>query len=53
MVRESALTMNLAWIAIMAVFVLLEKLVPAGPFGGRVAGGAMIATGIIMLFLGR
>lgn len=45
--------MNLAWIAIIATFVLLEKLVPAGPVGGRVAGGAMIATGIIMLFVGR
>ena len=45
--------MNLAWIAIIAVFVLLEKLGPAGPLGGRVAGGAMIATGIITLFVGR
>ncbi len=44
--------MNLLWIAAISVFVLLEKVLPLGTGGGRVAGGAMIAAGGIALFLG-
>jgi len=42
--------MNLMWIAGLAVFVLLEKVLPLGPLGGKVAGGGLIATGLLLLF---
>jgi predicted metal-binding membrane protein len=41
--------MNLLWIAAIAVFVLVEKLVPFGEWGGRIAGAAMILVGIVAL----
>jgi len=41
--------MNLLWIAAIALFVLVEKLVPHGAGGGRLAGIAMIAAGAIVL----
>jgi predicted metal-binding membrane protein len=41
--------MNLIWIAAIALFVLIEKLLPGGDIGGRVAGVAMIAAGVVML----
>lgn len=41
--------MNLLWIAAIALFVLVEKLVPHGVGGGRLAGIAMIAAGAIVL----
>ncbi|MCH8269073.1 MAG: DUF2182 domain-containing protein [Acidobacteria bacterium] len=41
--------MNLVWIAGIALFVLLEKVVPFGVLGGRLAGGAMILTGLALL----
>ena len=37
------------WIAGIALFVLLEKVVPFGVLGGRLAGGAMILTGLALL----
>jgi len=37
--------MNLLWIALITVFVLLEKLLPFGAGGGRVAGIIMILAG--------
>jgi predicted metal-binding membrane protein len=40
--------MNLLWIAAIAVFVLLEKLLPAGARAGRVAGVGMIALGVAL-----
>ena len=43
--------MNLLWIAAIAVFVLLEKTIPFGVTGGRVAGAAMILTGALSLAL--
>ena len=43
--------MNLTWIAAIAVFVLLEKTVPFGVNGGRVAGAAMILTGAVSFVL--
>ncbi len=42
--------MNLAWIAGLAAYVLLEKLAPAGPWVGRVAGLLLIGWGIATLF---
>lgn len=41
--------MNLAWIAALALFVLVEKLVPAGHWIGRIAGVALVAWGIATL----
>jgi predicted metal-binding membrane protein len=37
--------MNLAWIAALAIFVLIEKLAPAGHWIGRVAGVGLIVWG--------
>jgi predicted metal-binding membrane protein len=37
--------MNLLWIAAITLFVLLEKVIPHGLLGGRVAGIAMILAG--------
>ncbi len=42
--------MNLAWIAGLAVFVLVEKLAPAGHWLGRFAGVLLIAWGVAVLF---
>jgi predicted metal-binding membrane protein len=41
--------MNLLWVAAIAVFVLVEKLVPHGAGGGRLAGVGLLATGVAML----
>jgi predicted metal-binding membrane protein len=43
--------MNLLWIAGIAVFVLLEKTIPFGVAGGRLAGAAMILVGALSLAL--
>ena len=42
--------MNLVWIAAIALFVLLEKILPIGDIGGRCLGMFMAAFGIIILF---
>ena len=39
--------MNLLWVAAIALFVLLEKALPLGDRGGRVAGWAMLAAGAV------
>jgi predicted metal-binding membrane protein len=41
--------MNFAWIAGIAVFVLVEKLSPAGHWVGRAAGLLLIAWGAATL----
>jgi predicted metal-binding membrane protein len=41
--------MNLLWIAAIALFVLLEKVLPFGAGGGRWAGYAMITAGALVL----
>jgi predicted metal-binding membrane protein len=38
--------MSLAWIGAITLLVLFEKLLPAGVFAGRMAGGLIIAAGI-------
>lgn len=38
--------MNLAWVAALALFVLLEKLLPLGGWFGRASGAAFIAGGL-------
>lgn len=42
--------MNLLWVALIAGFVLLEKLLPGGRFTSRLAGLALGAAGGMMLF---
>jgi predicted metal-binding membrane protein len=42
--------MNLVWIAGLAIFVLLEKLLPRGVQVARVSGGVMVLTGGYLLF---
>jgi predicted metal-binding membrane protein len=37
--------MNLLWIAALAIFVLLEKIIPAGRILARVVGGVLVAAG--------
>ena len=44
--------MNLAWIAILAVFVLIEKVAPRGEVIGRIAGAALIGWGGFLLASG-
>jgi predicted metal-binding membrane protein len=41
--------MSLLWIAGITLFVLLEKVLPFGRVGGRIAGGAMALAGIVSL----
>ena len=41
--------MNLVWIAAITLFVLLEKVLPAGVQGGRWTGAAMVAVGVARL----
>jgi predicted metal-binding membrane protein len=44
--------MNLMWVALIALFVLLEKVLPLGARGGRVTGALMIAFGMAFGFMG-
>ena len=41
--------MNLVWVAALAVFVLVEKIAPAGGILARLAGALMIAFGVLFL----
>src|SRR5208283_2940305 len=41
--------MNLLWIAVLAIFVLIEKAVPFGGLAARIAGLACIAGGVWLL----
>lgn len=41
--------MNLLWVGILAVFVLLEKIVPFGQWLGKAAGMVMIIWGLFVL----
>ena len=41
--------MNLSWVAVLAVFVLLEKIGPAGAILARVAGAVIAARGIFLI----
>ena len=44
--------MNLAWVAVIAGFVLLEKVAPAGQWVSRVSGVLMLTAGIWILLVG-
>jgi predicted metal-binding membrane protein len=41
--------MNLAWVALIAAFVFVEKLLPAGRLTSRLAGGALLVAGLAVL----
>ena len=41
--------MNLAWVALIAAFVFLEKLLPGGRLTSRLAGAALIVVGLAIL----
>ena len=41
--------MNLLWVAAIAAFVLVEKLMPRGVLAGRIAGVILIAWGAYSL----
>ena len=41
--------MNLFWVAAIAAFILLEKIMPLAKTGGRVVGAAMIVLGLLSL----
>jgi predicted metal-binding membrane protein len=41
--------MNLLWIALVAGFVLVEKVLPAGPLAGRIAGIGLVVVGLWQL----
>lgn len=43
--------MNLLWVAIITIFILLEKVLPLGDAGGRIMGLVMIAAGGAYIFL--
>lgn len=43
--------MNLVWIAVLTLFVLVEKLAPAGPTFGRLSGGLLIAWAVATLVI--
>jgi len=42
--------MNLLWIAGLTIFVLLEKIIPAGRLVPRLAGAAMAVAGLFLLY---
>lgn len=41
--------MNLLWIAGITIFVFLEKVLPFGGWGGRLAGGGLVVLGVVVL----
>jgi predicted metal-binding membrane protein len=43
--------MNIAWVAGIALFVLVEKVAPAGHWIGRAAGAALVVWGAVTLML--
>lgn len=44
--------MNLLWVAVLAVFVLAERVLPGGPTVSRVAGALLLLAGMVMLVRG-
>jgi predicted metal-binding membrane protein len=44
--------MNLLWVAALAIFVLVEKLTPAGALIGRIGAVAMIGAGVALMAIG-
>ena len=42
--------MNFVWIAVITIFVLLEKILPMGRQSGKVMGGIMLIIGVVIFF---
>jgi predicted metal-binding membrane protein len=40
--------MNLLWVAVLAAFVLVEKVLPRGELVGRVVGGVLMLAGLVL-----
>jgi predicted metal-binding membrane protein len=45
--------MNLLWVAAIAAFVLIERVVPNGERASRVAGALLIVTGVAVALAPR
>jgi len=45
--------MNLLWMAVITVFVLLEKVMPKGELFGKVGGVGMVIWGAVLIILGQ
>jgi predicted metal-binding membrane protein len=43
--------MNLLWMAVITVFVLLEKVLPSGKTFGQIGGAVMIVWGVVLMIL--
>jgi len=41
--------MNLLWVAVIAVLILVEKVLPRGELVGRMAGGVLLLAGLVLL----
>ena len=41
--------MNLVWVFAITVFVLLEKILPLGDWGGKLSGVVMVILGLAMI----
>jgi predicted metal-binding membrane protein len=44
--------MNLAWVAAVAIYVAVEKLLPRSPWLSRIAGVGLIVAGAVVLVRG-
>lgn len=44
--------MNLLWVAVLAVFVLAERVLPGGPAVSRIAGALLVVAGVVILVRG-
>jgi predicted metal-binding membrane protein len=44
--------MNLLWAAVLAIFVLVEKLAPAGVLLGRIGAALMVCAGVALIAFG-
>ena len=44
--------MNLLWVAVLAIFILIEKLSPAGVLAGRVGAVLMLSAGVALAMAG-
>jgi predicted metal-binding membrane protein len=41
--------MNLVWVAVITLFILVEKLLPGGEWVARIGGGVMVAAGVYLV----
>lgn len=41
--------MNLVWVAVIAIFVLAQKVIPSGPILSRLAGVTLVFSGVVLM----